>query len=60
MTELDPNKIAPNWPEQPWWRRCRTAVLLLSVHGFITDAESQRAYRKIEAWEKEMEAKDEP
>lgn len=55
MTTLNPKSIAPKWEQESWSCRARAAVLLLSVHGFITQKQSQAAYERISEWEKKAE-----
>ncbi len=53
MSNLKPNDNAPEWKKEAWWSRASKCVLMLSVHGFLSHAEAQRAYQRISKWEDE-------
>lgn len=43
--------------KENWHERARKCVLMLSVHGFITQAESNKAQNRINKW---LEQKQQP
>lgn len=55
MTDLEPNKTAPEWKPVAWSVRVRDAVLLLSINGFISESEKAKVYKRITKWQEALE-----
>jgi hypothetical protein len=45
---VDYQKLAPAWEAESWRDRVQRARMLLFLHEFITDAENERAKRRMD------------
>lgn len=45
-----PNVMMPAWKKSPAWERARDSLTFLHVHGFLSDAERDKAFSRIRKW----------
>lgn len=50
MTRLKPNALMPQWDQQMAIDRIFNCRVMLSMHGFLTDAETERIHMRIVKW----------
>lgn len=55
--KVDPNKQAAKWPVVTIGERIQACKSMLSIHGFLTDAEAERVQKRIDDWKRQEAAK---